>query len=336
MRDPRPRLGADGSAEGRVAIFGTGALACLFGARLARAHVDVTLVGTWQEALRAIAAHGVHVEDGPASWSAPVSTVHVGQSVPPADLVLVLVKSHRTRAVAAHAAALVSPGGLLVTLQNGLGNREALADALGSERVAAGVVTLGATLLAPGRVRAHPGQVLLDAAPATRDAVARFAARLRQSGFPADLVPDFEPVVWRKLAVNCAINPLTALRSVTNGELLLRAEDRDLLERAAREVAEVAEARGVRLEADAALLALDVARQTSGNRSSMLQDVARGVPTEIEALNGAVVREARRFGVSTPVNDWLYAEVLRLAATGTAPENFEAVDERALSSRSPR
>jgi 2-dehydropantoate 2-reductase len=299
-----------------VVVLGTGALACLFGARLGRAGARVTLVGTWREALAIIADRGVRVEEGATAWSVPLATAHLEQSVRPADLVLVLVKSHRTRAVAAHAAAAVASGGTLLTLQNGLGNREALEAALPGRRVAAGIVTLGATLLAPGEVRAHPGEVLLDAGPATHERIAPIAALLRHAGFEAVLIEPFDRAVWRKLAVNCAINPLSALRAVTNGELLDRPADRELLCRAAREVGQVALARGTPLGDDPSVLALDVARRTAGNRSSMLQDVARGAPTEIEALNGEVVREARRQGVPAPVNEWLYAEVRRLARAG--------------------
>lgn len=323
MTHVHPRLGA-GPTETRVVILGTGALACLFGARLARAHARVTLVGTWREALARIAERGVRVDEGRTTWSVRLSTAHLEQTIRPADLVLVLVKSHRTLAIAGHAAAAVAPGGTLLTLQNGLGNREPLEAALPNGVVAAGIVTLGATLLAPGDVRAQPGEVWLDAAPATRHAVEPIAELLRQAGFRADLIEDFDRAVWRKLAVNCAINPLSALRALTNGELLGRPQDRELLGRAAREVAQVAEAGGVPLGADPAPLALDVARRTAGNRSSMLQDVSRGAPTEIEALNGAVVREGRRHGVPTPVNDWLYAEILRLTGASLAASALPA------------
>jgi 2-dehydropantoate 2-reductase len=306
------RAAAGAPAGRRVVILGTGALACLFGARLARAGARVTLVGTWREALATIAERGVRVEEESTSWSAPLATAHLEQGVRPADLVLVLVKSARTRAIAAQAAGAVAPGGTLLTLQNGLGNREALEAALPGGPVAAGIVTLGATLLAPGEVRAHPGEVLLDARP-VRERVASIAALLRGAGFEAELIEPFDRAVWRKLAVNCAINPLSALRGVTNGELLDRPADRELLCRAAREVGEVALARGTPLDDDPALLALDVARRTAGNRSSMLQDVARGAPTEIEALNGAIVREGHRLGVTTPVNEALTAEIRHLA-----------------------
>src|SRR5262245_27018733 len=137
-------------------------MACLLGARLARhRHAEVTLAGTWPAALEALAGSGVIVEEDGERWSAPVSvaSLPVDGDQPRADVVLGRVKAHRTRAVAAAAARATD--GLLVTLQNGLGNREALEAAAGEGRVAAGVALLGATLLGPGRVRPTPGRVIL-------------------------------------------------------------------------------------------------------------------------------------------------------------------------------
>jgi 2-dehydropantoate 2-reductase len=259
------------------------------------------------------------VEDDSGSWSAPAATLHLGQAIEPCPLVLVLVKSHQTRAIAAHAARAVSPEGRVVTLQNGLGNREILEERVGRGRVAAGVVTAGAFVIEPGHVSGHPGRVALGAEPPAPPALAELAALLRRAGFETELSADVERLVWRKLAVNCAINPLSVVRGTTNGALLERAEDRELLAAAAREVEQVARARGLELREDPAALVFEVARRTGANRSSMLQDVERGAPTEIEALNGAVVGEAARLGVPVPVNLWLYQEVVRRTASARAP-----------------
>lgn len=307
-----------GEPPPRINVFGTGALAGLFGARLARAGARVTLVGSWPQALDAVAQRGVRVDDASGSWSAPVATARLGADVEPASIVLVLVKSHQTRTIAGHAARAVSAEGVVVTLQNGLGNREVLEETVGRGRVAVGVVTAGACVLAPGHVSGQPGAVALGTSPAASPALTELAALLLQAGFETELSADVERLIWRKLAVNCAINPLSVVRGTTNGALLDRQEDRDLLSRAAHEVERVARARGVELATDPAALVFEVARRTGANRSSMLQDVERGAPTEIEALNGAVVREAGRLGIPTPVAQWLYHEVARRAAPGQA------------------
>jgi 2-dehydropantoate 2-reductase len=284
----------------RIAILGTGALATFFGARLGRAH-RVAIGGSWTAATDALRHPGAWIE-GEDPVPLPAGPLEALEA--PADFVLVLVKASQTVRVAPVAARLARPDGLVVTLQNGLGLR-ALLEAAGAERVAAGVTDLGATLLAPGRVRAFPGRVVLE----DRPPLARLAAALRRAGIETETVPDLQPHSWRKLAVNCALNALTALLDVDNGAVLDDPSHRLLVEQAARVVAAVAAAAQVALPGDAAEEALAVARRTAGNRSSMRQDLARHAATEIEFLNGAVAREGLRLGVPTPVNAWLANEV---------------------------
>ena len=287
-------------------------MACLFGARLCRVS-GVTLMGTWPEAIERIVREGIQVEEGEDRWRALPAVRRLGDGVEPADLVLVLVKSHRTAALAPHAALARGPAGRILTLQNGLGNAEALVAAAGALHVDVGVTTAGAALLGPGHVRVSGlGRTHLAPSP---DAP-RTAALLGAAGFPTEIADDLRLVVWRKLVANCAINAPSALRGIRNGALLDSPTDRARLEAAAREVGAVASALGIQLGADAAEIALGVARATPGNRSSMLQDLERGVATEVDAINGAVVREGRRLGVATPVNEALWREVLARQARG--------------------
>src|SRR5262249_24952014 len=194
----------------------------------------------------------------------------------------------------------------------GLGNGEVFERVVRHAHVAIGVTTIGATLLAPGVVAACPGTIVLGAAEANRAAVETFARVLARAELPVSVTETIDDPVWRKLAVNCAINPLSALRRVPNGQLL---DDPTLLATmtgAAREVAAVACARGLTLAPDqAAEMAIAVARATAANRSSMLQDLTRGSPTEIQALNGAVCRAARRVAVPVPINQRLVDDITR-------------------------
>jgi 2-dehydropantoate 2-reductase len=299
----------------RVLVFGTGALGCLFGARLARSGLDVTIVGTWAEALEAITRGGVAVSDQDGEWSAPVRTARLGAALEPAPLAFVFVKSHQTAAVAPALARALAPDGLAVTLQNGLGNAEALAASLGADRVLTGVTVVGAFLAGPGRVRATPGRVVLGTRPGCDQAVTTLAGWLRAAGFGVEVTPAIEAPIWRKLAANCAINALSALRGVRNGALLDEPGAGAVVEAAAREVGAVAAARGVHLGADPLELTMEVLRQTAANRSSMLQDVQQRRRTEIDALNGAVVREGQRLGVPTPINEELWRKVRALEDT---------------------
>jgi 2-dehydropantoate 2-reductase len=280
-------------------------MAGFFGARLARV-ADVTLVGTWTEGLAAIARSGIVLETPDGEEAFGVKAVRLGMPLPPADLVLVLVKAWQTDRVAREVPALTARDGHVLTLQNGLGNVEKL-----GPRAVLGVTSQGATLLGPGRVRPGGDGPTHIAGP---DSLARL---FRSAGLDATAV---EPargasLAWGKLAVNAGINALSAILNVPNGELLARPEARTLMEQAANEVAAVARAKGIALPfADAAAEARRVALATAANLSSMLQDVLRGAPTEIDAINGAVVREGARLGVPTPANETL----LRLVAARVA------------------
>ncbi|HSD28516.1 MAG TPA: ketopantoate reductase family protein [Vicinamibacteria bacterium] len=297
----------------RVLILGTGAMATTLGAYLARGEdAEVTLAGTWVDGIEAIRRHGVRVEDASGAWTSGPAAVPIAEA-PEADVVLVLVKSTQTETPPVERAVKhgAESGALVVTLQNGLGNREALARGADVAHVAVGVATLGATLVAPGRVRAFPGDVVFarEGRPEADEALMRLAGLLSRAGIPGSTSADVGPLLWTKLAVNCAINPLAALTGLTNGALLDNPRLRTLMAEAAREVGEVAAAQGMELPEDPARRAEAVAEATAGNRASMLQDIERGVRTEIEFLNGAVVAEAVRRGVRTPVNDWLCRSV---------------------------
>jgi 2-dehydropantoate 2-reductase len=291
-------------------------MACYFGARLARSGATrVTLAGTWREGLDAVATRGIHVEDGDGAWAVRVYAAPLAEA-PVAALSLVLTKSQKTTAVAPAVARAVGDAGIALSLQNGLGNREALESCVRPGAVLAGVTMAGATLLGPGHVRGHDAPTILGRDEAGR--AHEVAALFHEAGFQAEVSPNIEAVLWRKLVVNSAINPLSALKGVPNGALVENPEWRGVLEEAAREAATVAAARGIDVGNDPVEAALEVARLTAANRSSMLQDLERGAPTEIDAINGMVVREGARLGVPTPVNRRLLDEIrAREEALGT-------------------
>lgn len=284
-----------------ILIVGTGALATLFAARLAERGHDITMLGTWDAGLDALTREGARLADATGRELAyRVRVTRDPAAARGSKYAFVLVKSWQTERAAGQLADCLADEGLAVTLQNGLGNDEILARALGRERVALGVTTTGATLLGPGLVRAGgEGVVSLEAHPR----VSQVEASLTEAGFSVQVVADAKSLVWGKLVVNAAINPLTALLRVPNGELLNRPSARVMMKALADETAAVASAQRVRLPflnpSEAAEL---VARKTAANHSSMFQDVRRGAPTEIDAICGAVARAGKQHGVPTPVN----------------------------------
>ena len=296
-----------------VLVLGTGAMGCFFAARLARAGVPVTLAGTWRETLARAADPGITVDEDGAPWTARVAAAR-RDALPRGafDLTLVLVKAHQTAAVAPAAAAATGDDGLVLTLQNGWGNREAL-QAIAPGRVAAGTSVTGIAVVGPAHVRGGHRRTVLGRDAATGARVEGAAAALNGAGMATEVTDAIDAHLWAKLAVNCAINPLSALLGWTNGALAADDAARATLIAAAREAGAVAARRGTPLvdAGDPAEAALAVARATAANRSSMLQDMERGAPTEIDWINGAVCREGRRVGVPTPVNDDLWRAVRR-------------------------
>jgi 2-dehydropantoate 2-reductase len=302
----------------RIAIIGAGALGGVLGFHLARV-AEVILVDRWAEHVAAINAHGLSCEHDGLTETRPLHAVLEPTLAAPADLALVLVKAHQTPWAAAACQQALAADGVAYTLQNGLGNRELLAATLGEACVGQGVTALGATLLGPGRVRlAGRGPTNLGLEPAPARAAA-LADCLNQSGLTATLSPAIVSLVWGKLLVNVGINALTALLRVPNGALASHPEARALLTTAVHEAAAVAAASGVTLPyANPVAHALAVAEATAANRSSMLQDILRGSPSEIATINGAIVREGRRLGIPTPLNAILTDLITGLEATANA------------------
>lgn len=284
-----------------ILIVGTGALGTLFAARLSQAGYNVAMLGTWKEGVYALQKEGARLVD--ANGNETKFKVHATQN--PRDCAgskhaLVLVKAWQTERAAHQLAECLAEDGLAVTLQNGIGNYETLAEILGTTRVALGSTTTGATLVGAGLARAGgEGVVSIERHLAIRP----IEAMLLSAKFNVHLVEDAQSLVWGKLVINAAINPLTALLRVPNGELLNRPSAREMMGKLAREVAEVANAEEIKLPFDDPVaMAEDVARKTAANQSSMLQDVLRNAPTEIDAICGAVARAGEKHGIETPAN----------------------------------
>jgi 2-dehydropantoate 2-reductase len=301
-----------------IAIFGVGAMGALFGSRL-EALTNVTLFGTWNEQIRTLQREGlliVHPDGRQSRQNLPVTDDL--NEIPPANVALILVKSRQTARAARQATNILRTDGLVITLQNGLGNLEKLAETVGANRATLGVTAQGATVLAPGRLRhAGEGPTHLALLPDKEQQLKAVADLFNAAGLETTLVDNADSLVWGKLAINAGINPLTALLEVPNGAL---AEDkllREVMIAAANEVVDVATAQGIRLPfIDVAGRIIEVCQATARNRSSMLQDISRGAMTEIDAISGAVVRFGQEFGVPTPMNAWLLQLVKEKEAGG--------------------
>ena len=243
------------------------------------------------------------------------------------DLVLVLVKAFDTEAVAAGLAGRILPETPVLTLQNGLGNAEALAARLQPEQILAGVTTFGALRESPGAVRlTGRGECVIGAWPPGNRTAERHtrpvAKLLSNAGISCMAAPNVLPVLWKKLAVSAVINPLTAILRVPNGELLHRPALDPLIAEIVEEVWQVAARHKIPLPTPPELVeeVHRVCRGTASNRSSMLRDVEEVRPTEIDSINGAIVRLGRELGALAPAN---------LALTSLVEAMVQAISARA-------
>jgi 2-dehydropantoate 2-reductase len=305
----------------KLTVLGTGAVACLLGARLAD-KADLTLLGSWKAGIDAIRRNGIRCETSAGSSSVRVNATDDPEECRDSDLLIVVVKSYQTRASVSRAKGILKSGGLALTLQNGLGNVEILREVFGAERAAGGIVVLGATLDAPGVVRQCGGEIRIQVENHAR--IAPAAALFEQAGLDTRIVEDLASLQWGKLVLNSALNPLGALLRETNEAFAERGAAREVYLAVIRESAAVAAAADIALPyEDPEAYALGAARATAGNRVSMRQDIENGRLTEIDAINGAVVRAAQKAGVPAPWNGMLVKLIRaaeRAGADGRPPE----------------
>ncbi len=300
----------------KIAIIGAGAMGSLFGALMAETGADVWLHDIRDEQVRAIQENGLTVEADGKTRTIPVRAAVDPERIGAADLTVVFVKSMHTRSAAETAARVAGRTGAVLTLQNGIGNAEVIAERVGPGRTLAGTTAHGATALGPGRIRhAGTGPTRIGAW-ADFDAVRleQIAAALNRAAISTEITADVRGALWGKLLVNVGINAITALTGIKNGQVLDLEATRALSRAAVAEAMAVAEALKIDVPDNAAEHVLKVAEATGANRSSMGQDVDHRRQTEIGAINGAVVSEGRRLGIDTPVNRTLTALIETLQA----------------------
>ena len=292
----------------KVAVVGAGGVGSVFGGRLAAAGHDVWLVHRRPEVVEAIRQHGLRL-------TTPTGDEHIhlrgatdASEIGPVDLVLILTKSMDTRAAAEGSRPLLGPTTSVLTLQNGLGNLETIAEILGPERTLMGMTYLGAA-------QRGPGHAIFTAAGPTfvgepdgvlSERVLDLAEAFSAAGVPTQATDRLWDLVWGKLLINTALNATCALTGAAGDDALASDAISRWLGLVAEETARVAAALGIHLPyADPAERVRQHCRDVGAAKPSMLQDMERGRLTEIDAINGAVVREGRRLGVPTPYNQAL-------------------------------
>jgi 2-dehydropantoate 2-reductase len=284
-------------------IVGPGAMGCLFASRLKRAGYDVTLLDYIRERAEKITRQGIMVEGLTDKYRVKVP-VEVGKIESKPDYALICVKAIKTMEVGKAIAPWLPPKTAVVTLQNGIGNLEILMDIFGKNNVLGGVTAEGATVLGWGKIR-HAGQGSTFFGPKgdPHSPLGPLVAAFNRAGFKTDSADNLQTLMWGKLIINVGINALTAITGLKNGRLPELQGTRFVMEQAVKEAVAVAEAKNIQLPYQDPLgRVAEVCRDTSGNIASMLQDILNKKVTEVDFINGAIVKEGEILGISTPVN----------------------------------
>ncbi len=293
----------------KIVILGAGAMGCLYGGHLAEGGNDVWLLDVWQQHVDAINSLGLSIEG--LSGNRLIKSIKATtkpSDVGIADLVIVFVKSTITDLAISDNKEIFDSSTAVLTLQNGLGNVEKINQTICEENIIAGVTAHGATLLGPGKIR-HAGigeTTIGELDGSLSDRLVNIEKVLNLSRLRTIVSQNVWGLIWSKLLVNVGINALTAITQLKNGELIEHLETEQLLEQAVYEAWKIAEAKGILLTyEDPIYHTKQVCKATGGNISSMLQDVTGKRKTEIDMINGAIVREAQELGLYAPVNETL-------------------------------
>lgn len=316
----------------KICVIGAGALGGTFGARLSMAGHEVSLVDAWSAHVEAINEHGLRIDGIPGAHRVRLHASTSVDGLSGQDLALVATDANATAAGAAAAARVLSDRGVALTVQNGIGNIERLVAAIGAERVLGGSTMASFRTDGPGSInQTHAGPTTigeLDGSDSER--LRAVAAAIGGAGMEVRISSDIMAVIWEKFLLNLAINPICAVTFLRLGEFArLEATDR-FQDHILDEAFAVIRAKGLKLDLDGLRRKIKAHSRAKYSKPSMLQHMERGRRTEVDALNGALVREAEALGLSAPYNDALVALVKGCEAYHHRRVEGPELDEAAL------
>lgn len=295
---------AGGEVLMKVAVMGAGAVGCYFGAMLARAGHDVTLIARPQH-VEAISLRGLTFESRSFNGTVAVRATSEASGVEGADIVLFCVKSADTESAGRSIAPFLKPDATVLCLQNGVDNAERLQATIKQIAVPS-VVYVATEMAGPGHVKHHGrGELIIGTSPASADIARRFS----DAAIPTAVSDNVMSDLWAKLITNCAYNAISAVAQLPYGAMLKVKGVSDVIDNAIDECLAVAHAAGISIPANVKQAVFALAEAVPGQYSSTAQDLARGKLTEIDYLNGYVVKKGAELGIATPTNLTLYVMV---------------------------
>ena len=295
----------------KIAVMGAGAVGCYYGGMLARAGHEVVLTGRPAH-VDAMRRDGLLLDTQTFQQRVPVQASTEASAVQGADLVMFCVKSTDTESAGAQMAPHLAPGAIVLSMQNGVDNAERL-QALLQQDVMAAVVYVATEMPGPGHVKHHGrGELVIGPGAASESIVSQFG----EAGIPVQVSDNVMGALWAKLILNCAYNAMSAIAQVPYGKLVRSEGVEAVMRDVVQECLAIARACGVHVPGDAWQAVERIAQTMPNQYSSTAQDLARGKPSEIDHINGHVLRKGRELGIATPANLVLHTLVKLVEGRG--------------------
>lgn len=295
----------------KIVIMGAGAIGSLFGGLLAKKGNDVSLIGR-KPHVDKINEEELIIEDVSGDLQIKIPATTNPKTLEAPDLIILTVKAYDTEQAVKDVQPLFKSHTYLMCLQNGLGTEDVAESTLGKERLIRGTTSEGALFLEPGRIRhTGTGDTVVGYPNQKQDSfLSQIREMFEEAGFKTAVSDEIKRLVWEKVFVNVAINPFGALTGLRNGELLTIPQLKESMKAAVLEGIQVTEKLGLNINRQTPIeKAFKVAKMTAKNKNSMLQDIEKGKRTEIDFINGALVKSGEKLGVSCPINTVLTALV---------------------------
>ncbi|MFH1281990.1 MAG: 2-dehydropantoate 2-reductase [Candidatus Omnitrophota bacterium] len=289
----------------KIVVVGPGAMGCLFAAFLTKSKEEIWLLAKNKENAAKINDSVISVEGISGSWQAKVKTTANIQDIAGAQLFIICVKSFHTKRAIEQIKPLLEQDTKILTLQNGIGNIETICEIAGEEKVIGAVTSEGATLIDTGKIRhAGRGETIIGSVDGKTPVQLRTIREIfNKVGFETKMSRDIKSLIWSKLIISVGINALSAITCLPNGKLIEYEGTKRILRDAVSEAARIAKRKRIKLIFDDPLAKVEaVCESTSNNLSSMLQDVLRKKRTEIDFINGVIVRLGQELGINVPTN----------------------------------
>ena len=292
----------------KIVIAGPGAMGSLFASYLAKSKEEIWLLDKDKARAEKLNQRGINIEGVSGNWQTKVRVSADPKEIGKTDVLLVCVKSYDTKGLINYARPIIDINCPVLTLQNGIGNVEVISEVVGGQNVFAGITSQGANLVEPGRLKhAGFGETIIGSLDGRLTSHLRDIRQLFNSvGIPTRLSRDIKGALWSKLIINVGINALTAIAHLRNGRLLDFEGTRAIMRQAVAEATKIAKRKRIKLQFDDPLAKVEaVCSATANNISSMLADVLKKKRTEIDFINGVIVRQGQSLGIPVLVNSLL-------------------------------